>query len=258
MIATSTSMELRGAWEQDGYVVLRGFFDVERILAAGQDANRVHEEHQSLVSTKNLRCRWQDNILTGECQFDAFDPIIDLSNEAESLARDPNLIDAISELYSEQACLFKDKLIFKFPGVKGYNLHQDWIAWERFPRSYLSVIVPLDESHADNGCTIVYPGYHHSGSMSPEDGCYHELSLDQVDESTAMPMELKLGDVAVFSGFTPHRSNPNLSGVPRRQLYLSYTRHSDGGELRDIHYREYIDWLQLKYAEYGKTETYFA
>ena len=37
-------------------------------------------------------------------------------------------------LYGEPACLFKDKLIYKPPGVKGYGLHQDWIALGRASR----------------------------------------------------------------------------------------------------------------------------
>ena len=37
-----------------------------------------------------------------------------------------------------------------------------------------------------------------------------------------MPLVLEPGDVAVFGGFTPHRSDPNLSDRWRRQLYLSY------------------------------------
>ena len=64
----------------------------------------------------------------------------------------------LGELYGEEACLFKDKLIFKPPGVKGYGLHQDWIAWPGFPRSFLKVLVPLDAADVANGCTVVYPG----------------------------------------------------------------------------------------------------
>jgi ectoine hydroxylase-related dioxygenase (phytanoyl-CoA dioxygenase family) len=173
------------------------------------------------------------------------------------LALDRRLVDAISDLYGDPACLFKDKLIFKFPGAKGYRLHQDWIAWQRFPRSFNSVLVPLDPADADNGCTIVYPGYHHNGPLTPPDGDYHELPADTVDEAKAVPLVLAPGDVAAFGGFTPHRSDPNLSDRPRRQLYFSYTRQSEGGDLRTVHYEDFRIWLKEKYAKYGKTDTYF-
>ncbi|QEL14564.1 phytanoyl-CoA dioxygenase family protein [Limnoglobus roseus] len=248
----------RTAWERDGFVIARGVFSPEEIQAAAADADRVEREFKHLVSTQNRRCRWQDNVFTGECQFDAFDPIIDLSPACAALARDPRLLSLLNDLYGEPAFLFKDKLIFKHPGAKGYALHQDWIAWgDTFPRSFLSLLVPLDPADEENGCTIVYPGYHHNGSLTAEDGNYHELPADTVDESRAVPLTLALGDVAVFGGFTPHRSNANLADRPRRQLYFSYTKESDGGDLRERHYKDFQEWLVRKYEEYGKTGTYF-
>ena len=70
-------------------------------------------------------------------------------------------------------------------------------------------------------------------------------------------LTLAPGDIAVFGGYTPHRSSPNLSSRTRRLLYLSYNAFSDGGEQRDRHYAEFADWLKDRYAEHGKTMTYF-
>lgn len=136
-------------------------------------------------------------------------------------------------------------------------MHQDWIAWDGFPRSFLTVLIPFDPADRDNGCTVVYPGYHRNGLLSPEDGQYHELPGGTVDEAAAIPLVLEPGDVAVFGGFTPHRSDPNVSGRWRRQLYLSYNARSDGGDQRDRHYREFHAWLRKKYAEHGGGDTYF-
>ena len=85
----------------------------------------------------------------------------------------------LAALYGDEACLFKDKLIFKPPGMKGYGLHQDWIAWPGFPESFLTVLVPLDPAGVDNGCTEVFPGYHKQGSLTPRDGQYHELPSER-------------------------------------------------------------------------------
>ncbi len=248
----------RDDYEREGFIVVRRVFTPREIAETLEDAERVEREFSHLKDTKNRRCRWQDNAFTGECQFDAFDPIIDLSPACASLARDPRMLDLIGELYGEPACLFKDKLIYKHPGAKGYGLHQDWVAWERFPRSFLSVLVPLDPADEANGCTIVYPGYHRDGPLTPADGSYRELPAETVDESRAVPLVLEPGDVAVFGGFTPHRSYANLSDRPRRQLYFSYSKFSDGGDLRERHYRDFQEWLVKKYDEHGKKGTYFA
>jgi ectoine hydroxylase-related dioxygenase (phytanoyl-CoA dioxygenase family) len=196
-------------------------------------------------------------VFTGECTFETFDPVIDLSPACRGLAYHPRLLALLRDVYGEPACLFKDKLIYKPPGVKGYGLHQDWIAWDGFPRTFLTVLIPLDPADRDNGCTVVYPGYHHAGPLVPLDGQYHELPAGTMDEAKAVPLVLEPGDVAVFGGFTPHRSDPNLSGRWRRQLYLSYNASSDGGDQREKHYRDFHAWLRKKYGEYGKADTYF-
>jgi hypothetical protein len=210
-----------------------------------------------LIASANIRCRWQPHVETGDCLFECFDPVIDIGPACAELARDRRILDVLADLYGEEAYLFKDKLIFKPPGAKGYDLHQDYIAWPDFPRSFVTVLVPLDPSGLDNGCTVVYPGYHQAGSLSPEDGMYHSLSPDTVDESKAMPLVLEAGDVAMFGCFTPHGSAPNRSGRWRRQLYLSYNAASDGGDRRAAHYREFHAWLRDRYAEYGKHNVYF-
>lgn len=129
MTAVLTRPSLKLQWDRDGFVIARGLFDPAEIAAASADADRVREEFKHLVNVKNIRCRWHDNVFTGECQFDAFDPIIDLSPACKILAYDRRLFDLLADLYGGPACLFKDKLIYKLPGAKGYGLHQDWIAW---------------------------------------------------------------------------------------------------------------------------------
>jgi 2-aminoethylphosphonate dioxygenase len=262
MTATSTKRPATDAglqleYERNGFVVVRALYDAAEMSAASAEADRLLKEYDHLRSVKNLRCRWQTNILTGECNFETFDPVIDIGRECRRLARHPRLLGLLADLYGEPACLFKDKLIYKPPGVKGYGLHQDWIAWDGFPRSFLTVLVPFDSADRDNGCTMVFPGGHRAGPLAPQDGQYHELPDGTVDVSTAVPLILEPGDVAVFGGFTPHRSDPNLSNRWRRQLYLSYNALSDGGDQRDKHYQEFHSWLRKKYAEHGKADTYF-
>jgi ectoine hydroxylase-related dioxygenase (phytanoyl-CoA dioxygenase family) len=253
MIRTS----LQADYARDGFVIVRRLFGPEELAEAGSEADRLLVERRDLISTKNLRCRWQNNVVTNECTFETFDPVIDISPVCEKLASDPRLFDVLADLYAEPARLFKDKLIFKPPGVKGYGLHQDWIAWDGFPRSFLTVLIPLDPAGPDNGCTIVYPGYHRNGPLAPQDGQYHELPAGSVDEDRAIPLVLEPGDVAIFGGFTPHRSEPNRSTRWRRQLYLSYNADSDGGDQRLKHYSDFHAWLVKKYAEHKQSDTYF-
>jgi hypothetical protein len=261
MLATADPPLLSGpqvhAYHERGLLIVRGLIPGEEIAAAAAEAERLFTR-SDLIDMRNLRCRWQPHCQDGACLFETFDPVIDIAPICAGLARHPRLLAVLGALYGEPAHLFKDKLIFKPPGARGYDMHQDYIAWPSFPRSFLTAALAIDPCDLANGCTIAYPGYHTQGCLTPEDGDYHPLPPDTVDESTAVPLTLEPGDVAFFGCFTPHRSAPNASGRWRRLLYLSYNAHSDGGDRREAHYREFLAWLRKKYAEYGKNNVYFA
>jgi ectoine hydroxylase-related dioxygenase (phytanoyl-CoA dioxygenase family) len=242
-------------YHADGFLVARRVFPAVRIEELSAEADRIWARTE-LIDQNNIRCRWQDDV-DGVCRFDCFDPVIDLSEACERAARDPKLVAIVSALYGEPACLFKDKLIFKAPGTTGYKLHQDYISWKSFPTTFVTVIVAIDAADASNGATEVFPGYHRQGCLTARDGNYHQLPDESVDPATGVVLELAPGDVVVFSGYTPHRSAANRSPHWRRLLYLSYNALSDGGEQREQHYAEFRTWLQDRYAEYGKTATYF-
>lgn len=245
-----------GRYHADGFLIVRGVFAADRIAELDTEAQRLLGR-ADLIDSDNIRCRWQNHAETGECRFDCFDPVIDLSEACERAARDPRLLEIVGALYGEPACLFKDKLIFKAPGSLGYKLHQDYISWKSFPTSFVTAIVAIDAADATNGATEVFPGYHLEGCLTPRDGMYHQLADDAIDLSKGVVLDLASGDVAIFSGYTPHRSAPNRSSRSRRLLYLSYNALSEGGEQRDRHYAEFRSWLQDRYAEYGKTSTFF-
>lgn len=244
-------------YRQDGFLIMRSVFSPSEAAELASEADNLPQQWAGLIDKQNLRCRFQPHQETGECLFETFDPVIDLAPVCRQIAQDPRIVDALADLYGEPACLFKDKLIFKPPGANGYVLHQDYIAWPDFPRSFVTVLVPIDVADADNGCTEVFPGCHHAGSLTPEDGEFHEVPSELVDESQAVRLEIKPGDIALFGGFTPHRSAANTSPSWRRQLYLSYNALSDGGDRRERHYAEFHAYLRRRYSEHLLTDTYF-
>ncbi|HEX4132653.1 MAG TPA: phytanoyl-CoA dioxygenase family protein [Pirellulales bacterium] len=243
-------------YEGDGFLIVRGVFSSDEMMALEREASALWWR-KDLIDTKNIRCRWQDNVESGECTFECFDPVIDLGPVAAQMARDPRIVEPLASIYGSPAHLFKDKLIFKPPGVRGYALHQDYIGWKSFPRTFITVLLAIDAAGEDNGATEVFPGYHREGYLSPEDGMYHEVPLEKIDESRGVKLDLRPGDIAMFGAFTPHRSAPNRSDRWRRQLYLSYNADDDGGDQRLAHYREFHAWLRERYAEYDKSDTYF-
>jgi ectoine hydroxylase-related dioxygenase (phytanoyl-CoA dioxygenase family) len=209
-----------------------------------------------VIRKDNLRCRFQRHIETGVNLLEAIDPVIDLLPEVERLARSDRIHAVLEQLFAGPARLFKDKLIFKPAGTNGYAMHQDFIDWPGFPRSFTTVVVAIDEGNVENGCIEIFRGYHRTGPLSPLDGDYHDLPDDLFEHSRAVNLELRPGDAAVFGCFVPHRSSPNHSSRPRRHLYMSYNRASDG-DLRASHYRDFHSWLRRKYAQHGIVDRIF-
>ena len=235
--------DLLHSYHNDGFVVLRDVFDADEMRSLLNESDRLLTDCREFISPGNLRCRYMPHCETGEPLFEVFDPVNDISPICQQFCTDPRIVSVIETLYGESACLFKEKLIFKPPGALGYKLHQDIpLAWNGFPRTFLTVLIPIDPSSEENGCTEVFSGYHHNFLSS--DRAAYMLPDDLVDPTRRTPLILNPGDIAVFHGLTPHRSAPNRSKQMRRVFYVSYNAHSDGGDQRDAHYAEFRERMR--------------
>ena len=245
-------------YQQHGYVVRRNLFAPVEVANLQREAVRLLVDHRDLIDPGNLRCRFMEHVETGEPIFEVFDPVNDISPVCAGFANDPRIVAMVESIYGEPACLFKEKLIFKPPGARGYDLHQDIPRyWPGFPRSFLTVLLPIDEATADNGCTELYAGYHHDFLQPPGRPDLYMLPADVVDSRRRVPLLLSPGDAAVFHGLTPHRSAPNRSPGLRRALYLSYNARSDGGDQRQRHYQEFQERMRTHHEQQGRSGMYF-
>ncbi|MEI8380080.1 MAG: phytanoyl-CoA dioxygenase family protein [Planctomycetota bacterium] len=243
-------------YRSDGFVVVRNLFSATEIQGLRQETERLLTECADLINPRNLRCRYMAHHETGESLFEVFDPVNDISPICEQFTHDPRIMNVMESIYEEPALLFKEKLIFKLPGAMGYNLHQDIpLYWEGFPRTFVTVLIPIDETTRENGCTEVFSGYHADFlSNNPE---VYMLPDETVDPARRTWLELQPGDVAIFHGLTPHRSSPNRSHAMRRTLYVSYNASSDGGDQRTAHYAKFQDKMRARVESQTGGKTYF-
>lgn len=253
-LTTPNTADLRD-YEQNGFLILREFFGPNEIALLAEEADSLLSRVE-LISRHNLRCRFMPHCETGQLLFEVFDPVLDIAPVAAEFARNDRLLHLIETLYGEPACLFKDKLIFKPAGATGYPLHQDIpLTWVGFPRSFLTVLIPIDSQSEQNGCTEVFSGYH--GSFLSGDGDQYMLPDNAVDVSRATPLVLEPGDIAVFHGLTPHRSQPNRSNSMRRSLFLSFNALSDGGDQRAAHYDEFQTRMRQRFLDEEQADVHF-
>lgn len=251
------SNDLAAEYWKNGFVILRKVFDPGEMQELLAETDRLLTERTDLISPNNLRCRYMAHHESGEQLFEVFDPVNDISPVCRKFCFDQRLLGALEQIYGEPACLFKEKLIFKPPGALGYQLHQDIpLYWKGFPRTFLTVLIPIDASSIENGCTEVFADYHHD--FLCKDPSVYMLPTDAVDPARCTSLVLEPGDVAIFHGLTPHRSDPNRSSQMRRVFYVSYNALSDGGDQHDAHYAEFRERMRDYRQSTVSGEVYYA
>src|SRR5436190_16751238 len=107
----------RRAWDRDGFLILRKFFEKDDVQELIDETEWLLNERKDLIDPFNLRCRFMPHHETGEQLFEVFDPVNEVAPVCDRFCHDPRLIEFISSIYGEPACLFKEKLIFKPAGA---------------------------------------------------------------------------------------------------------------------------------------------
>ena len=221
-------------FKKDGYLVIRGLYTPEEMqqITAWTDEVASYPEvpgkymmyfEKGLNGSERLLCRMEDvepfhegfsKIFTGE-----------------------KMRGAVSDLFGEEAVLFKDKINFKMPGGDGFKAHQDVQAgWDRYASLHITALVSIDASTIENGCLEIAPGHHKEGFIGESWKPLEEDALEYI------PLPTKPGDAVFFDSFIPHRSKPNQTNSARRVLYVTYNRLSEGD-----HRRQYYDDKRKSY-----------
>ena len=220
----------RASMAQDGFLVVRGFFDpaetdlIRRWTEELTDAPEVPGRHwvyheDSLIEPGHRVVQRIENFCPFHTGFDA-------------LVRHGRLAEWTASLMDGPVVLLKEKINFKMPGADGFKPHQDQAAgWTRFAPLFVTALVTIDHSTIANGCLELVAGRHRDGLMGPEWQPLDEAGLG------LEPLETQPGDVIFFDSFVPHASKPNLTADPRRILYLTYNLAAHGDH-RAVYYDE--------------------
>jgi 2-aminoethylphosphonate dioxygenase len=222
------------AFQHDGYLLLRGFFNrdevaeitrwTEELASAPEVVGRhwVYREASLLDPEDRMIIQRIENF----CPFhEGFDQLV----------RHGRLMETVSRLFGEQAILFKEKINFKMPGGAGFKAHQDQQAgWSTYAPLFITALVGIDASTLENGCLEVAPGWHKRGLLGEE---WKPLDDQRIAEVGLKPVPTEPGDVLLFDSYVPHASAENMTGAARRILYLTYNRLSDGDQ-RERYYRD--------------------
>lgn len=241
------SYEQLDSYNRKGYMVVKGAFSKQEAALWQTECDRLLSL-KDIVDPLNVRVGFRN--VDGTDSVEKFDPLVDISPVFAELVRDERILSPLRDIYLDEPLLFKDKLIFKLPGMSGYTMHQDGAWWQGFPiEGLISVMVAVDGASSENGGLELFPGYHDRLRTTPGQlRNMNEAEVAEIDLSKGELVETEPGDIILFHSFTPHRSGPNTADYSRRQLYLTYSP-SKNGQLYKAHYQHFH-----RYGARGKSE----
>ena len=218
-------------YHQDGYLILRGFYNREESKKLYKVAIEDAAVSKNAINVNDSTGKRSKLSLWYKPGNDTYG----LLTRGESLVKS---VDALLE-GDAAVCHFHSKLMQKEPRVGGaWEWHQDYGYWYKneflFPEQMMSVMVAISEANKENGCLQVIKGSHKLGRVEhgfagEQVGAaqrYVDLSLKTLD---LVYVELEAGDILFFHSNLLHRSEANLSDKPRWSMISCYNRASNIG-----------------------------
>lgn len=232
--------ELRTAWNNDGYFILRqrvGLDDVlaieaEVVAAIRADPPERHPGEVAYLSGADYyiypETRPSPSAKNAE---DRISKVFNchVSGATRAVAERRDIVDiAASLLGAADLDCFQSQFIFKNPGVIGQPWHQDsyYFRFDRQPQ--IGVWLALSEATLENGCLWVVPGsqrrrqiFQHVPDRRPAANRGYQEIVDQ-DVSAQIPVLMQPGDVLFFDSYLMHQSTDNVASVRRAAMVYHF------------------------------------
>ncbi|WP_231296929.1 phytanoyl-CoA dioxygenase family protein [Fluoribacter dumoffii] len=234
MMDYQLSEEQHSFWKKQGYVFLTDFLfgDVKHYLQTWCD------ELTSWPETPGKWMKYFEKNTQGERQLCRVENFIDYHQGMNEVANSSRTLNLVSSLMEEKAAIFKEKINYKFPGGGGFKPHQDAPAFISFNQQFhITMMVAIDDCTLKNGCLQVVQGGANKPVVLPQeaDG---SIKKELAVEFQWTPIECGTGDVILFDSYLPHYSEPNRSNKPRRAIFITFSKFSEGGVMRQAYYKD--------------------
>jgi ectoine hydroxylase-related dioxygenase (phytanoyl-CoA dioxygenase family) len=221
----------RRRFDEQGYVVARGFFHREEAAFARDHFMRLREAGAYPGDVVGVDPSSDDPLrkYPRMIHMHRWDEI------ALAWLLEPRLAQALSTLLGGlEPFAVQTMLYFKPPGARGQAPHQDQHYLRADPGTCIAAWMALDPCDEENGCLEVVPGSHAwpilctIGADTSES--FTDVTVPLPDDAQPVPVPMQPGDVLFFHGSLVHGSTPNRSNRFRRALIGHYIQ----GDAREV------------------------
>jgi ectoine hydroxylase-related dioxygenase (phytanoyl-CoA dioxygenase family) len=225
-------------YDENGYFVAKGLFNIEEISILEKDFDRI--VHQISATGENINARWSgpevDRIGATQLFIAHTHNVQQFSSVWLNAFLNPKFIAATQELIGDDVILHHSKL-FQKPAEKGaaFPMHQDW---EYFPTeldTMMAGIIHVSKATEEMGCFRVYPGTHKLGKIDDTKGNHESELLSKYPIEGSTPLVAEPGDVVFFHYCLIHGSLPNTSQEIRKTVLVQMHSGRDHVEEGNTH-----------------------
>lgn len=146
-----------------------------------------------------------------------------------ALVRHPVLLDAVEDLIGPDILLYSGAFIVKEPHTRGvFSLHQDRWRWRMEPMTLVNCWLAFTDANPANGSVSMIPRSHLRGELphvldrTGDNVISYGQTVEDVDPSTAVAIELSAGEMSMHDNSTVHGSGANGTDAKRIGYTLRY------------------------------------
>jgi hypothetical protein len=208
-------------YHEDGFVLVKGFFDIDEVALLSRAAKEDHE---------------LDKRAFGRADGEGGKVRLSLWNHPGDgiygmFARCERMVRSAENLLGGEVYHYHSKMIMKDPRVGGaWTWHQDYGYWYQngvLTPLLTSVFIAVDPSRKENGCLQVIQGSHHCGRIDhiltgDQAGADRERVEEILKRLPLVYVEMEPGDALYFHSNLLHRSDQNRSEKPRWSMICCY------------------------------------
>jgi phytanoyl-CoA hydroxylase len=209
--------QIKEHYEREGYAIIRNVIDDPDLLREAAD-------HVQWLLAKNPHLRGEEL----RHQLMKNDPFW------VRLCSDDRLLDVAEQFVGPDIALFSSRYFYKVPFMgKAVPWHQDGSYWPLEPMEVISFWLAIEDSTVENGCMRVIPRTHRrdflplqprktGGPEILEGGPDIIADPALFDESQAVDIVLKAGDISLHHPKTIHSSKTNNSPRSRTGVTMRF------------------------------------
>jgi ectoine hydroxylase-related dioxygenase (phytanoyl-CoA dioxygenase family) len=148
----------------------------------------------------------------------------------DRLVRHPAILDAVESLLGPDLLVWNSGFLVKGPHDPSFvSWHQDSTYWGLEPLAVASAWLAFSDSTPENGCVHCLAGSHRLAQMPHRDTHAKDNMLSRgqavdldFDEASAVPLNLRPGEMSLHHVRTIHGSRPNRSDTYRIGYIINY------------------------------------